>query len=149
MLSLISYWQPIAAAFAAFALSFLIHTVDVNRIEANQREALAIQKDTLIRQCTTNLQKLERANDELQKSLASNAARDAKSKRLHPTQSVLPRSSVAKLPAGGAGYAGQNGAVAGTSDDFRDFAHECNDYRTEIIAIGKTKEDYNMQLKGK
>lgn len=146
MPSLLSYWQLIAGAVAAFALSFLLHTVDVNRIEANQRETLAKQEDTLTRQCTTNIQKIERANDELQKAKADNAARAIEYKRLHPTKHILPRSGVAKLRPSGRGHAIENGEVVGSTDDFRDFAEECNDYRSDRISIDMVKADYNKQL---
>lgn len=143
---LLKYWQPAAATIATALFAFLLHTVDVNRIEANHRETLAKQEDTLTRQCTTNIQKIERANDELQKAKADNAARAAEYKRLHPTKHILPRSDVAKLRPSGRGHAIENGAVAGSTDDFRDFAKECNDYRSDRISIDMVKADYNKQL---
>lgn len=94
---------------------------------------IAAQKTSDNNQCDADKKTTKEANDEIIKNLSDiNAKRNA-AKRMHATVCVTPAPSTAQLPTGGDGkYAGQNGAVVGTSDDFRDFGAECEIYRSEM-----------------
>jgi hypothetical protein len=93
---------------------------------------LEAQKKADAKQCETEKQTTRKANDTLQNDRDRIAADLARYKRLHPRSCVIPARQ-SDVREGGAEYAGGNGVVAGTTDDFRDFAATCERYRSEVM----------------
>lgn len=81
-------WKSIVVGIAVAALALLLHTVDVYRIEANQRAALAAQKTTDVAQCNADKQVTKEANDALQND------RDNLTKRLAADKLQRPAACV-------------------------------------------------------
>lgn len=104
------------------------------RADAHKLAAEIAQHDADNLQCTKDKALTKEANDELQISRDRIAKQLADAKRLHPTSSVKPSRKPNPEPAW-AGYASGDGAVTGTSDDFRDYAAKCETYRSERITL--------------
>lgn len=120
-------------AAAAFGLSFLLHTVDVDRIEATQRSALAAQESQLNAACEARQKITKEANDALQAALNTTATKLAVAKRVHLSHCVVTTDGkLAGSAANGGQHAGQNGI---SSDWLRDYAAECENYREEVIVL--------------
>ncbi len=94
---------------------------------------LEAQKEADEEACNTAKEITRKANEQLQNDRDRIASDLAKYKRMHPTSCVIP-SKRPNTGSGGTEYAGGNGAVAGTSDDFREYAATCETYRSEVIA---------------
>lgn len=139
MLPGLSWIQIAGGAAAAFALSFLLNTVEVDHIEAKQRQALADQKTQLEQKCKDDQAITKGANDELQKKYNSIAGKLAASKRLQPAHCIIVASSGETISAGsGVGHAGQNGI---STDWLYEYAAECETYRTQRISLEKFIDD--------
>lgn len=93
---------------------------------------LEAQKTADNKQCNIDKQKTKEINDEIVKDRDAIAARLSALKLQHPMRCV-PVTGKTKLPAGGREHAGQNGGSV-SSDELRDYAAECEGYRTEVIA---------------
>lgn len=117
---------------AAFFLSYLLHTVDIDRIEAKQRIELAEQQAALNKQCDDQKKLTNETNDALQKDRDTIAAKLAASKRLQPTRCVVPTTGVANNTSGGGKHAGSYGV---TSDALYEYSAECETYRSEVILL--------------
>lgn len=81
--------------------------------------------------CNVEKETTRRANDTLQTDRDRIAADAARYKRLHPVSCIIPARQP-NLRGSGAEHAGGNGAVAGSTDDFRDYAATCERYRSEV-----------------
>lgn len=104
--------------------------------ESALKSALDRQETALNAQCDSDKKTTKEANDAIQQNMSTIASKLNADKRLHPSVCITPSSRLAKYPAGGAGeHAGQGGTVAGTSDDFRDYFAECEQYRSEVILL--------------
>lgn len=90
------------------------------------------EKAAIKEQCETEKLKTKEANDALQKSQSDIAARLAMYKRV---QSNCNLSISTKPTSGGYEYARSDGRIIGTSDDFRDYAAECETYRQQRIIL--------------
>lgn len=129
----ISWLQVSLGAIGAFALSFLLHSVDIDRLEDVHRKELTNQIASDNQACDKDKAILKGTQDELQKSYNAIAARNAELKRMHPSTCVVLPSSGETNPTTGRGeHAGQNGTAA---DAFRDYAAECETYRTQRSAL--------------
>lgn len=134
----LSWIQVGAGAIAAFALSFLLHTVDVNRIEKMWQGKLDDQKIALEKQCKADQAITKGINDDLQKNYDSIARKLATVKRVQPARCIIPTTSEAFVAPGGSGHAGQNGI---STDWLRDYAAECETYRSQRIGLEKFIDD--------
>jgi len=68
------------------------------------------------------------------KGYDGNAKRTADYERLHPTSPLVANSGKAVPATSGRGHAGENG-TASDIKWYRNFARECNDYRTDRIVL--------------
>ncbi len=100
--------------------------------ESRLKDALSAQVITLQAQCAEEQKLTKGANDALQKSVFDITAKLNTAKRVHHSLCVRPISGVAEHPAGGREHAGQNGI---STDWLRDFAAECEQYRSEVIIL--------------
>jgi len=73
-------------------------------------------------------------NNDLQKERERIASRLANIRRMHANSCLTILSNPVDA---GAGHAGRDGAITGTTDDFREYAARCNNYRSERIALEK------------
>lgn len=131
---LLKYWQIIAGAAGAFALAWMLHSLDINRIETKQRAALAAQEAILIAVCETNKAITTGISNDYQSKISDLNNKLAAAKRLHPSKCITV--SVAS-PAGGrnaaAGGTQPAGAYGVASDALYDFAGEAEKYRLQLI----------------
>jgi hypothetical protein len=129
-------------AIAAAALSWLLHTVDVNRLEKIHAGELKAQATRLESICTADQKLTKGKNDELRKDRDAIARRLADYKRLHPASPVIPAPSrEAIVGKAREGYAGGYGAVAGSTDEFRDYGAECELIRRDFRSCDSFVDD--------
>lgn len=92
----LNWFQIGGGAIAAFTLSWMLHSLDVNRIEANQREATQEQIATDTKACTKDKKTTEDVNNETIKRNQTLAARLAKLNKLQPQRCIpLPATNTA------------------------------------------------------
>ena len=100
-----------------------------------RNQALQLPKvKSALSSCESGKALTKETNDALQKDRDIIARKLASVKRMQPMSCVTP-SRKPDLIYAGREYARTDGAVAGTSDDFRDYAAECETYRSERIRL--------------
>ncbi len=125
-----------AGALVAALLSFLLHMVDVDRIEKNQRDALATQKTELLTACSTAQVITKGANDDLQNGRDAIDSKLAGLNGLHKADTcIVPTTSDANPSASGGRPTGHNGTAVSTKQLRTFAAHECARYRQERIVL--------------
>lgn len=127
LLWVLKNWKIIAVAVP---LLLLLALVNHWRLKASELDVT----NAKLSSCLATAKLTKETNDALQVSRDDVASKLASYKRLHPSTCVVLRSNAKQV---GTGPAGGDGAVTGTSDDFRDFAAKCADYRNERIALEK------------
>lgn len=135
--TLVKYWQPVAAAALTAWLAYGLHDLSMSFAERAKQNALDAQRAELTARCEADKQTTKEANDALQQSVTSITSRLAALKRLHPSGCVVPAPGLAQPAPGGAGHAGRDGAVAGSGDDFREYAARCESYRQQRIVLDR------------
>ena len=135
MMFLISNWKVILAVIATAALAYMLHTVSVYRLEAQQRAALTDQATKLQGQCDADKAITKGVSDDYQKKLdVLNDQLDALRVR-EAARCIAVSTPVAASgrhgTAGTAKPAGQNGVTAQT---LYDFAGEAERYRIQLIS---------------
>lgn len=93
---------------------------------------LEAQKQADKEQCDLEKATTRRANEKLQADRDRITGDLTRYKRLHPTSCVIPARQ-SELRSGGAEYARGDGKVAGTTDDFRDYAATAERYRSDLL----------------
>lgn len=129
----LSWIQIGGGAVAAFLLSWLLHTVDVDRLERNFKNDMAKQIAADVLQCNIDKQITREANDALQKDHDIIANRLAALKLQRP-KTCVPVTSKAQLSADRPEYAGSYGI---TSDALREYAADAEGYRSALITCDK------------
>lgn len=125
-------WIPIGiGAVAAFALSWLLHTVDVGFIEARHKTELTAQENALHEACDKDKAITKEANDELQNQVNIIARKLTAAKRVRSDCIVPLASSPQPTPSGGE-HAGTHGV---TSDALFEYAADCETYRQQRITL--------------
>lgn len=138
MFPVLSWIQIGGGAVAAFALSFLLHTVDVNRIEVSWQKKLDEQKIELEKKCKDAQEITKRGNDDLQNQYNVIAIKLANARRLQPARCVVPVTSKIVSPASGGEHAGQNGV---TADALYEYAADCETYREQRLTLEQFIDD--------
>lgn len=92
------------------------------------------------KQCNAEKAITRKTNDQLQNDNTRIASALAEYKRLHPVSPVIPAGQP-QLRGSGAQCAGGNGAVAGSTDNFREYAARCELYRSSVIACQQFLKD--------
>lgn len=129
----ISWLQIGIGAGAAFALSFLLHTVDVYRLEDKQRDAIAAQIAADTASCDKDKNLTKETDDGLQNQFTVIAnKRDAGNGVQLPSCTPTLSGVSANTPTGGSEHARQNGL---RTRWLRSYAAECETYRQERIAL--------------
>ena len=150
MIPSLNWLSALAGAIPVAIIAWLLHSVDVNHINAKHEAALIAQRVEDQKQCDMDKNLTKEANDALQKDRDTIAARLNSLLMQHPAGCVMPVPHSSQLPSSGKGkHAGQNGGRAGVSTDWlREFAAECEGYRTEVEACTKFVTDtYNAKTK--
>jgi len=131
----LNWIQVAGGAVAAFALSFLLHTVDVNRIESNHRAEMAKQKTDLETAFAADKKLTEENSRAYQKQVSNLTRKLADAKRLLPSRCVVPVTGQASGGNRGA-TGGINARLDGVSSDaLIDYAGECERYRLQVISL--------------
>lgn len=133
-LMLLKYWQPLAAAIATAALAWLLHSVDVHRLEAKHQRNLVSNAAAIQAECTADKRLTAEVSNDYQTRIAALNNELAAVKRLRPSKCVVPT----PIPAPGRNEATSRTKPAEedgvTSDALYDFAGEAEQYRLQLIA---------------
>jgi hypothetical protein len=81
-------WKSLTAIALMAIVAFMFHTIDINRLEANQRAAIEDQKMADAKQCAAEKQITKEANNALQKDRDDITARLTALKLQHPATCV-------------------------------------------------------------
>lgn len=128
------YWKLGLWAIQAAIIGFIVWHFTVLQDAKSQESALAAQAAELAKRCEIKMKSTKEANDELQKNIGTISAKLDTAKRMHPSVCVPVVSKLAQPSTGGAEHAGQNGIE---TDWLRDFAAECETYRSEVVILNK------------
>lgn len=135
MMFLIRYWRPIAASIATACLAWVLHSLDVSRIENNNRSALAAQQLALEEKCASDKKLTEESSRDYKIEVDALARKLADVKRVRPNHCIMP---IAGKASGGDGsatagkYAGQNGVA---TDALYDYAGTCERLRIQVSSL--------------
>jgi len=128
-------WLPLGlGALAAFALSFLIHTIDVSRIEKDWEARLEAQKIAQIAACEADKQITKEVDHDQNRKINALNKRLADARRLYADQCVPIATHPSGLDHGspaGAQPAGKDGVPA---EALLDLAAEGERYRLTLIS---------------
>ncbi len=131
-------WKLIGIGIAIVAVFLSGWTVNGYRWQVKLETAVEAQKQADEKQCKDDQAITKGANDDLQTKYDAIARKLAAAKRVQPAKCVLPLTGKADIGSGGNGYAGQNGI---STDWLRDYAAECETYRSQRTALGKFIDD--------
>lgn len=130
---IISLLQMGVGAVAAFALSWILHTADVERLERGKAVAVAAQIAADIATCDKDKALTKETNDDLQAKRDAISAKRAAFNSLQLPSCITPISSVStNVAAGRPGHAGRNGLRA---EWLWDYAARCETYRQERVSL--------------
>lgn len=137
---LLANWKSLAAAGAAFALSLMLHKLDVHRIEANHASEIVKVKQAMSAECTKAQAITEKVSHDYQNKIAALNSRLAAAHRLHDSACV----AVTGIPSSGYDDAaklrkpsGQAAEGAGATLSARyliDLTGEGEKYRLQLLA---------------
>lgn len=129
-----SNWLTFGLGVAmASALAFLLHTVDVDRLERDHASALLLQQSKDEKSCEIDKAITQEANNEMQKNAANTAVERGNAERLHPsTCIVVPTAQQANAGAAAAGRAKAHGTTTGA---FRDYAADYKTCQNELNTV--------------
>lgn len=134
-LAIIKYWQVGAGALAAFAISWMLHMIDVTRIENNWRDKMEAAIADVAKACADSKKLTEENDREYTKQIDDLGRKLAAAKRMQPTRCIVPvagQAGVGDGRAAGDKLHRQNGV---TSDALFDFAGECERLRVQVISL--------------
>jgi len=135
-------WIMVAiGAVPALALSFLLHTVSVNGIEAKQRDALAEQHKTLTEQCQADKKLTEDANVKYQSELDALNGKLAAVKLRKPARCVPVTTVTPKRPDAATTPAKLLGPYGLDSGWLYDYAGDAERERLKVIGLQKFIKD--------
>lgn len=135
MLLLLKYWQPILAAVLTAALSYGAHSLDVYRIEDNQRAALEQKATDDKKQCDDDKRITKEASDGFQKRLTDLSGQLDALKRVQPSRCIAVSTPVTACGRNAEASTGKHAGANGiTSDALYDFAGQAEKYRLQLIA---------------
>lgn len=135
MFASVSWIQIGIGSIAAFALSWLLHTVDVNRIDNNWQDKLDAQKVEILKSCADDKKLTEDVSHDYQNKLAALNKQLSTIKLHQPSRCVMPIAGKASSGTGGDSkgkYVGQDGV---DSDALYDYATTCEHYRLQVISM--------------
>lgn len=131
--SFLGNWKIFTIAASLLIGLYAWHIIKVDALKAQQVTDLADQKKTLDDACDHDKQITTGAQNALQDDRDRIAAGLIKYKRLHPNQCVVAiSSSGAGITSSRAQHAGSYGVA---SDALRDFAADCEQYRSEVLTL--------------
>lgn len=131
----LNWFQVGGGALAAFALSWLLHTVDVGRIEAGQKKALTDQQTVLEKHCADDKQLTEENSRAYKNNMDILADRLIALKRVQPARCVMP---VAGETGGGPSspFTDEHARPDGVSTDaLLDYGADCERLRLQVISL--------------
>lgn len=133
-------WKSILSVVATAALCYLLHTVDINRIEADQRDAITAQKTADVTQCSAEKKTTKEATDALQKNRDELDAHLAALKLQHPASCVIVTRPTDVLNRSGRPVNHNEHGL--NSDWLLDFAaHQCSNYWRQLKVCDKFLND--------
>lgn len=129
-------WRTIAAVLATLSLSYILHRLDVYRLEDRHRAAIAQQADSIQNECKAAQAVTEGVSRDYQNALSDLSNQLASAKRLRPNACVVVHPPAPPC--------GRDGSTAPTkfsgSDvgiarfDLLDFSHDAEQVRLQLKA---------------
>ncbi len=130
---LLANWKSVAAVIGTFALSWMLHTIDVNRIEAKQADEITHLRNAMTEACNVAQETTRKVSHDYQIQLSSLNSRLSAAQRLHNGKCVAVTLSA---PAGhdaapaGKELSGRNTGVA--AGYLIDFDGRCEKVRLQL-----------------
>ena len=128
-----SYWKHLFVFIMATIYSTYVWNAGATHEHSKWASREAVIRNEAQEACNNQKAITEKANADLQNSRDRIAADLNRYKRLHPLSCIAPAKH-SGIQHGWAEHATGNGTVAGTSDDFREYAAKCESYRSEALA---------------
>ena len=134
MMFLLANWKTILGIVATAALAYLLHTMDVNRLEAKERADIAAQQTADAQSCNADKKITEEVSHDYEAKIrALNSQLDAIRLRPNVCVTVAPRPAAGRnATASVSKPARQNAGV--DSDALFSIAAEGEHYRLQLIA---------------
>lgn len=129
------YWEVILAAIVTAATAWMLHSVDVQRIENKNRVALAAQQAALEESFAANNKITEESSREYESKINTLNIRLNNSKRMRENYCIVP---IASPTNGGLGVASPRGHVGSHGvpiEEFYDYAGTCEHLRLQVISL--------------
>lgn len=147
---LVANWKVVLTAIAVGTLAFLLHTLDVYRLEDAQKTAVDAAVKSVSDKCNENNKISEEVSNDFKKKSDDLAAELARAKRVRPTTCVpvlvTNPASGSNGSAGSGQSAVKNGGVA--SDALLDLAAEGERYRLQLIGCQTFWSNYQASVEG-
>ena len=135
MTFILRYWEIILAAIVTAATAWMLHSVDVQRIESKNRAALATQQAALEEECASDKRITEESSREYESKINALSVRLNNSKRMRENYCIVP---IASPTNGGLGVAPAGGHVRSHGvpvEEFYDYAGTCERLRIQVISL--------------
>ena len=130
---LLANWKILTTATATLAICWMLHSLDVHRIEAKHDKEIISAKNALVAECNKAQAITKGISHDYQTKLASLNARLADAKRVHVNRCIAVQ---------GATSAGYDGTATGAkpagrnvgADRLIDYAGRAEKYRLQLIS---------------
>ena len=132
MMWLLSNWKIILAVVATAFVAYLLHALDVYRIEKNQEATIQEQIQHDNQQCTAEKAITEKVSNDYQKKLTDLSQQLNAVKLRQPTHCVVPAAKPTLSSHGSAVPTVDVSQDGVTSDALYDFAGEAEKYRLQL-----------------
>lgn len=135
MTFILRYWEIVLAAIVTAAIAWMLHSLDVQRIESKNRAALATQQAALEEECALNKRITEESSREYESKINALNIRLNNSRRMRENYCIVP---IAGPTNGGLGVASSRGHVGSHGvpiEEFYDYAGTCERLRIQVISL--------------
>lgn len=132
---LLRYWEIIVAAIVTAATAWILHSMDVQRIESKNHAVLIAQQTALEEKCASEKKITEESSREYESKIDALNIRINDSKRMRENYCIVP---IAGPTNGGLGVASSRGHVGSHGvpiEEFYDYAGTCERLRIQVISL--------------
>lgn len=145
MIWFLSNWKTVLGGIGIVSIAWMLHSLDVNRIEANHREELSAQAKAQFEQCRAEKAITEEVSNDYQKKLASLTASYNSLRKLYNGRCVAVSNTESTVghnaASAGSQLSGSHGIYAGY---LIDFAYDAEQVRLRLIGC----QDFVRRVQG-
>lgn len=132
---LLRYWQPLLASIATACVAWMLHSLDVGRIENKNRTALAAQQTALEEKFASDKKLTEESSRDYQIQVDALNLKLVDVKRMRPNHCITPITGEADS-SNGSSSIGKHGGQDGVSTDaLYEYAGTCERLRIQVISL--------------